>query len=140
MNSSEKEDTNTEQPKPKWFIDLDWYARNNRSLFLLARGRLCPKCQKRLKINKSKSEIPTEKLLSTIGDCCSQSPDFITQKLPIIESVFRIFLANANQPLGTEELVKQLSERRGNTYCISAESLARLLATDEYYGLSQFRD
>ncbi len=130
------ENSNADQPKQLWCIDMDWYSQNHRSFLLLARGCLCQKCQKKQKTGKGKGDISGEKLLATIKDCCSESRDFITQKLPILESVFRIFLANANQPLDIEELVKQLSERRGNTYCISAESLSNLLASDEYYGLN----
>lgn len=135
MNNSE--DASNVETKVRWFIDVDWYTRNNRSFLFLARECLCPKCQKRLKTGKNKGELTVDKLLKTIRDCCSESKDFISPKLSILESVFRIVLANANQPLDTEELLKELSERRGNTYSISAESLSRLLATDEYYGLSQ---
>ena len=133
MNNSES--ANSVETKVRWFIDVDWYARNNRSFLFLARECLCPKCQKRL--NKGKGQVTTDKLLTTIRDCCSDSRDFISPKLPILESVFRIFLANANQPLDAEELLKELSERRGITYSISVESLSRLLASDEYYGLSE---
>jgi hypothetical protein len=135
MNNSEG--ANTVETKVRWFIDVDWYTRNNRSFLFLLRERLCPKCQKRLKTGKSKGEVTADKLLASIRDCCSESRDFISPKLPILESVFRILLANANQPLDTEELVKRLSEQRGNPYSISVESLSRLLASDEYYGLSQ---
>ena len=135
MNSFEdRENINTDQPRPRWFIDLDWYQRNNRSFLLLARGCLCPKCRERLKV--SESEMPAVDLLSTVKDCCSKSPDFITDKLPILESVFCLFLANGNQPLDLEELGGQLSEwRGGDTYSTSAEILSRLLKSDHYYGL-----
>ncbi|GAI07324.1 unnamed protein product, partial [marine sediment metagenome] len=43
-------------------------------------------------------------LLTTIKDCCSKTPGFITDKLPILGSIFRLFLANGNQPLDVEEL------------------------------------
>jgi hypothetical protein len=63
---------------------------------------------------------------------------FITGQLPILESIFRLFLANGNQPLDLEELGRQLSEwRGGDTYRTSAEILSRLLASDQYYGLRQ---
>ena len=127
----DKEDTNTNQVSPRWFIDLDWHQQNNRSFLALAQGCLCSKCQKR-----RKKEISAEDLLATIKDCCSKTPDFITDKLPILESIFRLFLANGNQPLALEELGRQLSEwRGGDTYRTSAEILSRLLAGDQYYGL-----
>ncbi len=126
----------TDQTSPRWFIDLDWYQQINRSFLTLAEGSLCPKCHQRLKAVEG--VIPADELLSTIGDCCSQNPGFITHKLPILESIFRLFLANNNQPLDLEELGKQLSQwRGGDAYCISAEVLPRLLESDQYYGLRQ---
>jgi hypothetical protein len=97
---------------------------------------LCPKCRKQLKAGEA--EISTDDLLSTIKDCCSQTPGFITHRLPILECIFRLFLANNNQPLDLEELGKQLSQwRGGDAYCTSAEVLSRLLENDQYYGLRQ---
>ena len=127
---------NTDQTSPRWSIALDWYQQNNRSLFALAQGCLCPKCRKQLKAGEG--EISADDLLSTIRDCCSKTPEFITHKLPILESIFRLFLANSNQPLDLEELGKQLSQwRGGDTYHTSAEILSRLLENDQYYGLRQ---
>ena len=77
-------------------------------------------------------------LLVAINDCCSQKPRFITSETPILESVFRFFLASGNQPLELEELSKQVSEwRGGDSYRTSVEMLSRLLERDRYYGLRQ---
>ncbi len=132
-NFMDKEDTSTNQVGPRWFIDLDWHQQNNRSFSALAQGCLCPKCQERFKEETSAAD-----LLTTIKDCCSKTPNFITGKLPILESIFRLFLANSNQPLDLEELGRQSSEwRGGDTYRTSVETLSRLLSSDQYYGLRQ---
>ena len=132
-------DTSTEQVRPRWFIDFDWYQQSNRSFFALAQDYLCPKCRERLEAGGT--EISTDKLLATIRDCCSKTPGFITSKSPILETVFCLFLANGNQPLDLEELGKQLSEQSGGyTYRTSDEILSRLLSHDQYYGLSQVKD
>jgi len=129
----DKEDRASDQAKPRWFIDLDWYQQNNRSFLTLARGCLCLKCQERLK-----EEISVDTLLATIKDCCSQTQGFITRESPILKSIFCFFLANGNQPLDLEELGRQLREwRSGDTYCTSPEVLSRLLKKDQYYGLRQ---
>ena len=131
-----REETSTDQPVTRWMIDLDWYQQNNRSFFALAQSCLCSKCTKQL--SAEGKEISADGLISTIKDCCSQTPDFITGRLPILESVFRLFLANGNQPLDLDELGKQLSEQRGgDTYCTSAEILSRLLENDEHHGMRQ---
>ncbi len=132
-NFMDKENTSTNQDSPHWFIDLDWHQQNNRSFLALAQSCLCPKCQERLKEKASAAD-----LFMTIKDCCSKTPNFITGKLPILESIFRLFLANGNQPLDLEKLESQLSEwRSGDTYRASAEILSRLLANDQYYGIRQ---
>jgi len=136
MNS---EDINANQTRPLWFIDLDWYPQNNRSFYNLVQGRLCPKCRQRLKAEGG--EVAASDLLATIQDCCSGEEGFITGELPILESIFRLFLANGNQPLELEEMSEQLYKwRGGDTYRTSIEMLSRLLQSDKYYGLRQIID
>ena len=98
-----KEDAGIEPVKTRWCIDLDWYDHNKRSFPALVGGYLCPKCQ-----GKLKGEITAEVLLASIKGCCGKSSGFISAGLPILESVFRIFLANGNQPLDVEELSRQM--------------------------------
>ncbi len=130
------EDITTEQVRPDWFINLDWFQQNDRSFSALAQSCLCSKCRGRLK-----GEISAADLLTTIKDCCSKTPGFITGELPILECIFRLFLANDNQPFDLQELGRQLSDwRSGDTYRTSAEILPRLLKSDQYYGLRQAQD
>ncbi len=128
------EEVSAEQEEPCWSIDIDWFEANNRSLIALVRGSLCEKCRKRLDSEGKLNSLGD--LLATIRDCCSNEPSFISGELPIMESVFRLFLANGNQPLDLIELGRQLSERRGvDTYRTSVEILSRLLKNDRYYGI-----
>jgi len=132
----DKENSNTEQASQRWFIDLDWHEQRNRSFPALAQRYLCPKCREQLK-----GEMAAADLLTAIKDCCSQTPGFITGVSPILDSIFRLFLANGNQPLDAEELGTQLSEwRGGDTYRTSPEILSRLLESDQYYGLREVKD
>ena len=65
-----------------------------------------------------------------------RTQDFITSSLPVQESIFRIFLANGNEPLTLAELSEQLSQRRGiDSYRASSAVLSRLMANDQHYGL-----
>jgi hypothetical protein len=125
-----------EQPPGRWFIDLDWLEQNNRSFLALAQGCLCPKCRERLE--KGEKQFSAADLITNIKGCCSETREFIIERSPILESVFRLFLANGNQPLGLEELSKQLAQRRGgDTHRTSVEVLSRLLGNERYYGLRQ---
>jgi hypothetical protein len=133
----EKEESIFEQEEQRWFIDLNWHRKNNRSFSILARDSLCAKCRKQLK-NK---ELAAKDLIANIKDCCSGAPEFITERVPLLESVFRLFLANGNQPLTLEELSQRLSRRReGGGSRASVEVLSRLLASDRYYGLQPVQD
>jgi len=119
-----------------WAIDLAWLQANNISLSTLAKGAVCAKCRKKLKMDHAEAK-PSE-LLKSIKTCCSKSPGFITGTLPIQESTFRVFLANGNEPLTVEELSSQLNQFRGtNAYQTSTSVLSRILAHDEHYGLRQ---
>jgi len=132
----DNEDITIEQVKPRWFIDLDWYQQNNCSFSALTQKCLCAKCRERLT-----GDLSADELLATIKDCCSQPPDFITGRLPILESIFRLFLANGNHPLDLEELGKQLTHWRGSdTYRTSPEILSCLLKDEQYYGIRQVPD
>jgi hypothetical protein len=74
--------------------------------------------------------------MASVRDCCSRTPGFINDRLPVLESVFRLFLANGNQPLELSELGRQLAERRGDILRRAPqEFLSRLLENDRYYGL-----
>jgi hypothetical protein len=128
------EEERMEEEEPRWAIDPDWFEANNRSLLAMVRSGLCSKCRKRLDSGGTWGSLGD--LMATIRKCCSKEPDYINGSLPIMESVFRLFLANDNQALDLIELGRQLSERRGvDTYRTSVEILSRLLKYDKYYGI-----
>ncbi len=132
------EEANDELDGERWFIDLDWYQANKRSFSAIAQHCLCDKCRQDLKTDGG--EIPADKLLATIKDCCSKQPDFIIAELPILESVFRILLTNGNRPVSMKELGEKLSEWRGGYPSSNAgEKLSRLLASDSFYGLRRYQ-
>jgi hypothetical protein len=125
--------TNDEETQ-RWFIDLDWLEQHNRSFLTLVQDSLCSKCTERQR--KGKKQFSPADLISLIKGCCSKRPEFITNKSPVLYSIFRLFLANGNQPLSLEELSQKLAEwRGGDTQRTSVEVLSRLLSHDQYYGL-----
>jgi hypothetical protein len=123
-----------DKPDQRWFIDLDWLEQHNRSFPALAQGCLCSKCTKKQK--GGAEPISPAELISSIEDCCAKSSGFITDKLPILDSIFRLFLANGNKPLSLQEMSKQLAKWRGDdSPRTSVEILSRLLRDERYYGL-----
>jgi hypothetical protein len=128
------EEISVEEEEPRWAIDPGWFEANNRSMLALVKSGLCSKCRKRLDSGGKWGSL--DDLMTAVRECCSNEPDYITGELPIMESVFRLFLANGNQALDLIELGRQLSERRGvDTYRTSVEILSRLLKYDKYYGI-----
>jgi len=135
----DKEEETTDQVKTHWAIALEWFPENNRSLSALIKNYLCPECTK--KFNKEGKETPPESLIATIQSCCSQSPKFINERLPILEGIFRLFLRNGNQALDLNQLSYELGQLRGgDTYRTSPEVLLRILKSDRYYGLQEIHD
>jgi hypothetical protein len=56
--------------------------------------------------------------------------------MPLLEVIFRLFLANGNQPLTPEELLQGLRKRRGEVpVALTPEALCQLLEKDSYYGI-----
>ena len=130
------ENTTPEQQKSLWVVDIQWYEQNNRSFLDLAQRSLCPKCAE--KLGKKKKKPVASEMLAAIKDCCGKSPDFLTAKMPILDSVFRILLANGNKPMEIGEISRELSERRGgDNYAGSPQLLTRLLSNDHWYGFKQ---
>lgn len=120
----------------RWVINLKWLQENNRSFTTLVKSSLCPKCRK--KLNVDQSEARANDLFKAVKTCCSKSVDFITPSLPLHEAVFRVFLANGNQPLTLEKLGDMLNQWRGvDDYRTSPPVLTRLLNYDQHYGLKK---
>lgn len=123
----------------RWAINLNWLAANSRSLSAMAAGSLCPKCRKKLKVDQG--EAKASDVLKAVKNCCAKSPDYITPGMPLQESMFRVFLANGNQPLTLDELSNGLNDWRGiDAYRTSVNVLSRLLRDDQHYALHPVTD
>jgi hypothetical protein len=130
-----KEQTEVQPAEARWAIALDWFPLNHRSVSVLVKDYLCPNCAKRL---SAKKEPALQALLTSIESCCSKTPDFINDKLPILESAFRLFLRNGNRPMTLQELSSELGQVRfGDVYRTSPEALQRILKNDLFYGLQE---
>lgn len=136
MEDNNANNGNNEKTVTRWRIDVDWFEQNGRSLSILAQGCLCPKCYHRLKPDSQ--SVSTDKLIKAVKDCCSKTPDFIHAKMPVLESVFRLLLANGNKPLLLQDILQQLGERCGvPIYRVSDVNLYTLLNSDHYYGMTR---
>ena len=112
-----------------YFIDLSWYENEGRSFLTLASRRLCPSCQRK--------EISAPKLFQTIKQCCSKKKGFIPPNPPLLEMVFRLFLADSNQLQDLEQIQQQLLKWLADASLrdLSLPKLKRIIENDRYYGL-----
>ncbi len=73
-----------------------------------------------------------------IAECCSQHKDLILPDLPLLELVFRILLANSNQPISLSQLSQRIQEilvRAGNHRSASPDTLKRIIDNNTYYNI-----
>lgn len=149
-------ETETQEPtagyKPRHYIDAGWHERHGRSFRAIMESRFCTSCRARLGTEveervatvKGKAEVAYEvrsvpfpaNPVVQIRDCCSKSRDYIRPNMPLREAVFRVILANGNQPLDAEEICQQL-EWMGygeRARFISPATIQRLLGYDSFYG------
>jgi hypothetical protein len=136
-----EEQKNAPAEETHWAIDLDWYPQNGRSMTALLKTYLCAGCAKRTGDKGDKKEPTLKVLLANIQRCCAKEPEFFSDKLPIMESTFRIFLHNGNKPMTLKELSSELGRvRSGDIYRTSPETLMHILKNDRFYGLQQVPD
>lgn len=147
-----------EEDLPRFYTDIEWYERNDRSFTAFAQTRMCKSCQKKIgtetqervptfdgKTGQVVYELRTVKYgrnpMHSIRDCCSKERDYITVETPTAEVIFRAFLASNNQPSDVETIRDMLStyiplSERPHGY--DAAVIERILRNDEYYGFSEF--
>jgi hypothetical protein len=131
MNDVKSSETQPMETPTRYFIDMNWYQKQGRSIATLATSRLCAASRKK---EKSKSDTA---LLRTIKQCCSKREGFITANMPVLEMIFRLFLANGNQPLELGQIQEQLQQLNdiSSARDISIPRLKRIIENDRYYGL-----
>jgi len=110
-------------------IDMDWYQEKGRSFMSMATRRLCPSSQKRI----PKTEVT---LFKNFKQCCSKSENYIEPTMPLLEIIYRIFLANSNKPLSLKQLHEKLTRLSNNNdnRDISIVKLKQIIDSDRYYG------
>jgi hypothetical protein len=145
-----------EEEEQRYFIDSDWYEQNELSFTDVIQSRMCRQCQARLN-EEVEERYPTAdrrtgrvtyevrrvrygaRPIAIIRDCCSRKSGFITPEMPILEVVFRILLANANQPMPLAHIREQLREWCPTGRCqwilMPSDVMRQVVDRDQFYGL-----
>lgn len=154
-------ETDAQEPEreaSRYFIDTASFEANRRSFAVMAQGRFCASCQAKIgttteerapTVDKKSNRVVYETRTMHFGDqpmavirsCCSRQRNYITADTPVLEAIFRVFLANGNQPVTVERLREQLADwisLRDRPHNYAPELLERLIRNDRRYGLREF--
>ena len=106
----------------KFHIDFSWWAKQNKDIRVFMRELLCPESLEAANaapdrqmvdmVDPETAEVTqVDVLWEAIRACCSLKPDYLPPETPILDSIFRVFLANGNQPLSILELHERLDKK-----------------------------
>ena len=101
-------------------IDFDWWSRNDREWRVHLRSCLCPEHQHSFSdiegdeqvdwVDPETAEVQrVDGLQHVLISHCSRTDDFITGQTSMVESIFRLFLANGNMNMTSVELAERLN-------------------------------
>jgi hypothetical protein len=142
----------------RFFIDQQWYDDHGLAFSIVAQSRLCYSCASKLgtfaeerypvidpktkRVTFEFRKVPyAANPLPIIRDCCSRSRDYVTPETPLLEAIFRVFLANGNQPMTAstirEHLMTFLPEMAALRSDYPVDLIERLIRNDRMYGLRQ---
>ena len=111
----------------KFHIDYGWWDRESRALRVYLLSHLCSEHQAAFaayagddlmdSVDAETGEVQkVDGLQYTLRTHCVQQPEFLTAHTSLVDAVFRVFLANGNQPLSPEELAEKIHRPgQGNT-------------------------
>jgi hypothetical protein len=116
-----------ETPASSFDIETAWFEARDLSFDDVVQSRMCSVCRGKLGteveertpiFDKETGRMRLETVKSTYGtdplkvihDHCGKARNYITRDMPTLEAVFRVLLANNNQPLTVDQIRDQLAE------------------------------
>ena len=125
-------------------VDTERMEQNGRAPAAVLAERRCESCKAKLVLEADAGQSVTYKMHARrIREHCASQKGYLTAQMPVMEAAFRIVLASAKQPVPLTQLHQRLQEAWANSSIprhISEESLARMLAHDDYYGLDEVEE
>ena len=143
----------------RYYIDPNWYEEHDLSFNDVIQGRFCPQCQERIgeeaeerypiadrRTGRVTYEMRSAKYgsrpVAVVKECCSRKSGFIIPDMSVLEAVFRIMLANANQPMPLAHVKEQLKEWCPTGRCqwlvMPLDVLRQVVRGDRHYGLRAY--
>jgi hypothetical protein len=124
----------------KFRIDLGWWDEQGRNFRVELLSHLCPACHEGFHSHRDTEMIDwvdpdtaevkrVDGLWHSLQTCCSQRADYVSSDTSMATAIFRVFLANGNDPLTPVEIWQRLARR-------DPETILRLLVKGKsYYGI-----
>jgi hypothetical protein len=115
--------------RTRFHIDFDWWKRHGREYRVYLRSHLCEQHQAEFGaeadsdgrvldwVHPCTAQVSRlDPLYYTLRSHCARQPEYLTQRTSMVDAVFRVFIANGNQPLTAPELAARIGrERQANT-------------------------
>lgn len=119
----------------KFHIDYSWWNKSNEDLRMYLLSHLLPEQRERLShndearivdyVDPDTGEVFQLDELGLAIQIAAEDPNFINEQTSLVDSIFRVFLANGNLPLTPDEL----AERTGR----SAQTILKTLSGKQIY-------
>jgi hypothetical protein len=120
----------------KFKIDFEWWQQNDRDWHVYLQGLLCAEHQEAFSgadpdqmvdwVDMDTAEVQkVEGVQHVLITHCAKQPGFITEHTTMVDSIFRLFLANGNTPLTPSELSEQVGR--------PAQTILRTLTSGRVY-------
>ncbi len=104
----------------RFHIDFDWWIQSDNDWRVFLQSLLCAEHQQAFSevnpnvqidwVDPETAEIQrVDGLQNILINHCAQQPGFITAKTTLVDSVFRVFLANGNEPMTPQQLSEKLN-------------------------------
>ena len=143
-------------PPRYYHIDPSWFEENNLSFDDIVAARMCDSCRAKVGqeveerapvFDKATGRMRFEVRQTTYGsdplkcirEHCGRAKNYVHRDMPTLEAIFRILLANGNQPMTLEHIREQLAEWCPGGGCqwllLPIETVDRLVQNDRHYGL-----
>ncbi len=117
-------------------IDFAWWEQNDNDWHVFLRSLLCPEHEAARAdvqegtlidwVDPKTAEVQqVDGIQHALMTHCALQPGFVEAHTAVVEAVFRLFLANGNQPMSAADLSKRLNR--------SADTILRTLAGPRVY-------
>lgn len=103
----------------RYHIDYSWWDRADRDLAVYLKSHMCPEHQERFAdfdpeeqvdhVDPDTGEVfQVNGIENVLMSHCSKQSDYLTTQTSLVNAIFKVFLANGNEPMSPNELGSKL--------------------------------